>query len=221
VTDRGFVDLHMHTFFSDGELLPSELVQRAVHKGCRGLAITDHVDSANLDFVLARIVQFIEELGAAWRTPVVPGVELTHVPPFKIAALTERARDLGARWVVVHGETIVEPVAADTNRAAIEAGVDLLAHPGLIEPDLVRAAAENRVYLEITTRAGHSLSNGWVVRQAKEWGARLLLNTDAHTPGDIIDGPARIAVAQGAGLDPEDIEGLRREGFALFERLAG
>ena len=49
-----------------------------------------------------------------------------------IAPLSCRARALGAQIVLVHGETIVEPVPPGTNHQAIEAGVDILAHPGLI-----------------------------------------------------------------------------------------
>ena len=35
-------DFHAHSFFSDGELLPMELIRRAVVKGYTALAITDH-----------------------------------------------------------------------------------------------------------------------------------------------------------------------------------
>ena len=41
---------------------------------------------------------------------VIPGVEITHVPPCKIARVAEAARGFGAEWIVVHGETVVEPV---------------------------------------------------------------------------------------------------------------
>ncbi len=50
------IDLHTHTVFSDGELIPSELVRRAEVIGCRAIALTDHVDSSNIDFVVPRIV---------------------------------------------------------------------------------------------------------------------------------------------------------------------
>ena len=37
-------DLHTHTVFSDGELIPAELVRRAMVLGHDVIAITDHVD---------------------------------------------------------------------------------------------------------------------------------------------------------------------------------
>jgi histidinol phosphatase-like PHP family hydrolase len=38
------IDLHTHTFFSDGTMVPPELIQRAESKGLRGVALTDHAD---------------------------------------------------------------------------------------------------------------------------------------------------------------------------------
>jgi histidinol phosphatase-like PHP family hydrolase len=217
--DRGFVDLHTHTFLSDGGLLPSELVRRVVVRGCRGLAITDHADSSNLELVVASLLKATEELGDEWDTVVIPGVELTHVPPRKIPLLTENARRLGARWVVVHGETVVEPVAPGTNAAAVEARVDLLAHPGLISQEEAAMAAQAGIYLEITSRKGHSLTNGWVAQRARETGALLLLNTDTHSPEDILDWEGRMTVAKGAGLSAHELDRLWENAEAVVARL--
>jgi histidinol phosphatase-like PHP family hydrolase len=185
------------------------------------LALTDHVDSANLESAIAAVIRFVDELGDYWDLPIIPGVELTHVPPRKLAPLAQRARALGAKWVVVHGETVVEPVAAGTNRAAMEAGVDLLAHPGLITPEDAEMAARLGVYLEITTRRGHSLANGWIVQRAGETGVSLLLNTDAHAPDDILDLREREIVALGAGLTPQGVEGIWDNGYRVLDRILG
>jgi putative hydrolase len=114
------------------------------------------------------------------------GVELTHVPPALIPDLVKKARDLGAQIVLVHGETIVEPVAAGTNHAAIMGGVDILAHPGLITPQDAALAAEKNVCLEITTRKGHSLTNGHVLSLARQYKAALVINNDAHSGSDLV-----------------------------------
>ena len=42
------IDLHMHSLFSDGELLPSELARRALKLNHEAIAITDHVDYSNI-----------------------------------------------------------------------------------------------------------------------------------------------------------------------------
>jgi histidinol phosphatase-like PHP family hydrolase len=136
------IDLHTHSLFSDGELIPSELVRRLEFLGYRAVAITDHSDASNLDFIIPRIIQVADDLNRSQPVKVIPGVELTHIPPRSIGSFIAKARGLGARLVLVHGESIVEPVAIGTNRAAIEGGADILAHPGLISDEDAALAAE-------------------------------------------------------------------------------
>lgn len=193
------IDLHTHSIFSDGELLPSELVRRAVVHGYTAIAITDHVDFTNIEHVLDGIKKatYLEEI---WDIQVLPGVEITHVPPQKIGKLLSLARELGARIVVVHGETLAEPVIPGTNRAAIEAGADILAHPGLISREDAALAAAQGVCLEITSRCGHNQANGHVARVAEELGAALVVSTDSHSPDDLVTDEQALKVALGAGL---------------------
>lgn len=201
------VDLHTHSFFSDGVLLPSEMLRRVETLGYGALAITDHADASNLDDILARLLRFRVDGLAGFSVAFIPGVELTHVPPVQIPMLARRARRLGARMIVVHGETPVEPVAAGTNRAAVQCpDVDILAHPGFITPEEAGQAASNGVALEITARGGHCLTNGHVAQVARAAGARLLVNTDTHTPADMIDQARAHRVALGAGLTEEEAE---------------
>lgn len=212
------IDLHTHTIFSDGVLVPAELAQRARVQGYRALAFTDHVDFSNLDFVLPRLITICTALAGELEIILLPGVELTHVPPALIGGCVERARSLGAAIVVVHGETLIEPVAPGTNRAALEAGVDILAHPGLISLEDVKLAARKGVFLEITTRRGHALTNGHVARLARQTGAKLLLNNDAHTPGDLVTLEMAEKIALGAGLDTEEWQQMRRNAQSVVER---
>lgn len=201
------IDLHTHTFFSDGELLPSELLRRAVVKGYAAIAISDHGDASNLEQIFQGLGRFLREQGRDFPLTVIPSVELTHVPPERIAPLAHRAKELGAGLVVVHGETIVEPVAPGTNRAAVECRqVDILAHPGMITLDEARSARESGVYLEISSRRGHSLTNGHVAQIARAAGALLVVDTDTHSPDDLLDQDHARAVARGAGLDEDQVQ---------------
>ena len=211
------IDLHTHSLLSDGELLPSELVRRAEVMGYRAIAITDHSDASNIDFVIERIVNVCNELKAA--IPVIPGVELTHIPPRQIGQMVKRARDLGARLVLVHGETVVEPVSQGTNRAAIEAGVDILAHPGLLTPEDAMLAAEKGVCLELTARKGHSLSNGHVASVAKKIGVDMVLNTDTHSPSDIISDDMAVRIVVGAGLTEGDFRVITKNAEKILQRV--
>jgi histidinol phosphatase-like PHP family hydrolase len=210
------IDLHTHSIFSDGVLVPSELVRRAEVLGVKAIGITDHGDASNVDFVIPRLVAVCEELNRVNQIQAFPGIELTHVPPSQIGPLAERSRLLGAKLVVVHGETIVEPVAPGTNRAALDADIDILAHPGFISVEEVRTAASKKVFLEITTRKGHSLTNGYVAQLAKAHGAQMVLNSDAHTPSDLVTLQWAKRVAMGAGLTETDFLGMQENAESLL-----
>ncbi len=211
------IDLHTHTLFSDGVLIPAELARRAEVAGYRAIAFTDHADHSNIEQILRGVVAGCKALNKRGGLRTIPGVEITHVHPEDFADLVQRARDLGAQIVVAHGETLVEPVRAGTNRAAIEAGVDILAHPGLITESEVKEAAERGVYLEITTRKGHSLSNGHVAALARQHRGSLVCNTDSHAPGDLVKKEMAHKILQGAGLNEAEVE----KAFENSERLIG
>lgn len=213
------IDLHTHSLFSDGVLLPSELIRRAYVHGYKALAITDHVDSSNIDFVVPRIMEVVSSINGESQIKVIAGAEITHVPPKLIAKLVSKARKLGAKIVVVHGETVVEPVAPGTNRAAIEAGADILAHPGLISKEDAVRAKENSVALEVTSRKGHSLSNGHVFKIAEETGATVIINTDAHEPEDLITPYRAKIVLLGAGADEETVKQIFANSQKLIDRI--
>jgi len=194
-------DFHTHTFLSDGVLSPIELIRRAHTIGYRVMAITDHVGPGNLEFVLNILARDCEMASSRWDILALPGVEITHCPKGDIDALAREAKAMGAKVVNVHGETVVEPVEAGTNHAAVTSKhVDLLAHPGLIQPEEADIAARNGVFLEVSARSGHSLANGHVVKVARKAGAHMVLDSDAHAPEDLMTRDYALKVAQGAGL---------------------
>jgi putative hydrolase len=213
------IDLHTHSLFSDGQLVPAEHLRRVEVLGYEAIAITDHADSSNLDFIIPRIIRAAEDLNQYSSTRLIAGIELTHVPPAMFGELVAMARDLGAQVVVGHGETLVEPVMPGTNLAAINAGVDILAHPGFISLKEAELAAANNVFLELSGRKGHSLANGYVAKIADQTGALLAINADAHGPGDFLTAEMAEKVALGAGLSAERYEKLRADMKALVERL--
>ena len=198
------IELHTHTVLSDGELIPAELARRAEVRGTEALVFTDHADGSLIEAILPRLRVFCAEYNRTEGIRVLPGVELTHVRPALIGRLVERARELGAALVIVHGETPVEPVAPGTNRAAIEACCDILAHPGLIGQTEAESAAANGVLLEISGRKGHCLANGHVARTAATTGAGVVFGSDAHGPGDLHTWEAAERILRGAGLTEEE-----------------
>jgi len=212
------IDLHTHTVFSDGELIPAELVRRAEVIGYKAICMTDHADESNMYSNLENVLRFVKKHGHFYDINVLAGVELTHIPPALIAGMVKAAREAGAQVVVMHGETPVEPVAPGTNLAAIEAGVDVLAHPGLITDEEVKLAVEKGVALEITTRGGHSYTNGHVAALARKHGAKLVVNNDAHAPRDLVGKDLRKTIALGAGLTLEEYRQTEANGWEIVQR---
>ncbi|MFH1002838.1 MAG: histidinol phosphate phosphatase domain-containing protein [Chloroflexota bacterium] len=200
--DNRLADFHSHTSLSDGALSPVEIIRYAVVNHHRAIALTDHSATGTLARLISEVSQACALARAHWDIMAIPGIELTHVPAAAIAETARQAKELGAWLVVVHGETITEPVEKGTNLAALTSPhVDILAHPGLLTLEEARLAAANGIFLEISARKGHCLTNGHVAALAQRTGARLLLNSDAHTEEDLLTSSRARAIVHGAGLD--------------------
>ncbi|MCL5674274.1 MAG: histidinol phosphate phosphatase domain-containing protein [Candidatus Omnitrophica bacterium] len=213
------IDLHTHSLLSDGALLPSELARRAEEKGYHVIAITDHVDFSNVERVIPSVIKSAEHINRSMKIRAIAGCEITHISPLEIPVIVQLCRKLGAQIIVMHGETPVEPVAKGTNRKAIESGIDILAHPGLLSEDEASLAVENNVYVEITTRKGHCLGNGRVVQLWYRYGFRLILNTDTHQPDDLIDDEFAKKISLGAGVNPSEVNTILQNSHTLANSI--
>lgn len=105
-------DLHSHTYYSDGELAPTELVARAKAAGVDALAVTDHDVTAGLAEATAAAaavgLQLIPgvEISVTWERLTLHvvglGIDVAHAPlQTGLAALrdrrNERALEIGRR----------------------------------------------------------------------------------------------------------------------------
>jgi len=215
-------DFHTHSSLSDGCLVVSEAVRRAEVKGTAALAITDHADFSNIDFILESLKKVIDEQGKSFKLKLIPGVELTHVPLDVMPKLAEHARKKGAKIIVAHGESPVEPVIPGTNKAAasLKGLVDIIAHPGYITEEDASLAAKNGIYLEITSRKGHKKANVHVVKVARKVGAKLLVNTDAHAPEDYLTQRQAHSIAKVAGMTEEEAkQALTKNPIQILRQL--
>ncbi|MCI4339972.1 MAG: histidinol phosphate phosphatase domain-containing protein [Thermoplasmata archaeon] len=203
-TRRRF-DFHSHTFLSDGDASATDMWAAADRLGHRVLAVTDHVALNDPSPVLERLRA---ESRAFADGPLLPfiGVEISMVPPRHIDGVAKAARRAGAEIVIVHGETLAEPVPLGTNRAAIECReVDLLAHPGLLDAADAELAHAHGTFLELSGRNGHSISNGHVARTALAAGASVVVDSDAHATRELLPIERAERVALGAGLVAADV----------------
>jgi len=58
-----------------------------------------------------------------------------------------------------------------------------------------------------------------VVELARRFQARIVINNDAHEPGDLVSRDLRRKVALGAGLSAEECEQAEANAAALVQRL--
>ena len=138
-------------------MLPSEIARRAQVLNHSAVAITDHVDASNIECV-GKVINAVKDIKDNWDIEIIPGAEITHAPAEIIGKLAHQAKKFGAEIVIVHGETIIEPVIEGTNWSAVNCPeIDILAHPGLITVEEVEMAKENNIALEISSRRGHCL----------------------------------------------------------------
>jgi putative hydrolase len=205
VLARERFDFHSHTFLTDGTGSPTDMWSRAEHTGHQVLAITDHVSMNDPAPIVARLLQEAEAFVDGPLIPLV-GVEVSLVPPRHIPKVARAARRAGAQIVIVHGETLAEEVPPGTNRAAVDCPeIDVLAHPGLLEPADAALAKAHGTFLELSGRRAHSLANGHVAQVALAAGADLIVDSDAHAPDQLIPFPEARRIAAGAGLSPSDV----------------
>lgn len=214
-------DFHTHTSISDGALSPLELVRRALINGYHAIAITDHVGIGYLERLIAETAADCLLAQNHWNITAIPGVELTHLPAAAIAETAKKAKEMGAKVVVVHGETTAEPVEPGTNLAALKSPhVDILAHPGLLTLEEAKLAASNGIYLELTARKQHSTTNKHVAEMARLAGAKLIVNSDAHDEFDLLTSKLAYSIAQNASLTEAEItNAIKTNPQALLKKL--
>jgi putative hydrolase len=210
-------DFHTHSFNSDGVLSPVELIHRAHVKGYAAIAIADHLALGSMERVIKEVSRDCELAREHWGILAMPAVELTHLPPAAIAGAAYKAKELGAWLVIVHGETTVEPVPGGTNLAAVKSpDVNILAHPGLITDEEATLAAKNGIYLEITHRRGHSLTNAHVASIGLKFGASLLVNSDAHDEDDLLSPEITESILEQAGVNKQNRQQILQQNPLLL-----
>ncbi|MCH5276380.1 MAG: histidinol phosphate phosphatase domain-containing protein [Desulfovibrionaceae bacterium] len=214
------LDLHVH-IAPDGQapgLLPAEALRLAALRGLRAVGLVVRSDGS-LNLSLRRLGEQVRALGLYANVDARVGVELIHVPPALLPEAVADARKAGAELVLVHGESLADTVAEGTNLAAVEAGADILAHPGLVDDQTAAYAAEKGVALELSACPRHCLTNAHVAAMAERHGCLLAPGGNAHTPEEFLRLPPWMAVCQGAAFSATQTERFRSSTTGLMKRL--
>ncbi len=214
-------DFHTHTFHSDGVLSTIELIHRSLVRGYSAIAITDHMALGSLARVVKETSDDCALARKYWNILAIPGVELTHLPPETISDTAQKAKELGAWLVVVHGESPIEPVPKGTNLAAVRSPyVDILAHPGLITTEEATLAAQNGIFIELSGRRGHCKTNSHVASVCQKLKAMLLVNSDAHDEDDLLTPTLARDILRQAGLSNRRYQQILKDNpMLLLDRI--
>jgi DNA polymerase (family 10) len=206
--DQVRADLHMHSSWSDGRAMIAEMAAAAQARGLAYVAITDHsaylgvtggVDPARLREQAAEVAAInaaYEAKGERFR--VLHGVEVDITPDGELALPDEALAPLDLVIASLHVSLRQprEQVTARLLRAINNPHVDIIAHPtgriinrragaDLDMEQILRAAAERGVLMEINSGPDRLDLEASHVRRALELGVDLTVNSDAHHPDEL------------------------------------
>jgi DNA polymerase (family 10) len=228
-------DLHSHTTLSDGRNTLAEMAEAGRERGYAYMAITDHSASHGFgDHVTAeRLWERIEEVGE-WNKGkrgfrLLAGSEINIGLDGGLDYPDDLVEALDWALASVHTSFSISPEAM-TERVltAIEnPHVDCIGHLtgrliGRREPygvdveAVAEAAARTGTMLEINGNPNRRDLSEHHAKLAKQAGARIVLNTDAHGVDTLANMAYAVATARRAWLTPADIANTRS--WAEFKR---
>jgi len=193
-------DLQMHTTASDGKNSILEMAQKAKEMGYAYVAITDHSKAVRVAGGMdeKQLAKHLKEIEKANRQisgfRILKGVEVDILPDGTLDLKDDILRECEVVLASVHSRFNME--AEEMTRRVIRAvqnpNVKILAHPTgrLIlerEPfkinlrEVVQAAVDHGVILEINAYPDRLDLKDVDARMARDLGAKLAINTDAHS----------------------------------------
>jgi DNA polymerase (family X) len=192
-------EVHMHTVETDGRCTIDEMAEAAKQRGYKYIAITDH--SKNLAFANglddARAVQHIKRIRAANDAiegiTILTGIEVDILGDGELDLSDSVLEQMDVVVASVHSLFSQEPEQMTERllRAVGNKNVSILGHPTgrlLLKRDaykfdmeaLLKAAAENKVAMELNAYPDRLDLNDVHLRMARDRGVKIVINTDAH-----------------------------------------
>ncbi len=221
-------DLHSHTTLSDGRQSAEQMAEGARARGLEYLALTDH--SASHGFgnhvtadALRRRIEEVRALNARWDDfELLVGTESNILPDGSPDYPDELLAELD--WVIASVHTsfgMDERQMTDRMVAAIEhPWIDAIGHPtgrkietrppyALDMERVIEAAARTHTMLEINAAPDRRDLNELHARAAAEAGARILIDSDAHSVRNLELLRYGVATGRRAWLTPERVANAR------------
>jgi len=218
-------ELHAHTTWSDGKNSIEEMVQAAMKEGHKYLAITDHSQSLGIanGLTVKRVENQSKKIVQA-RQGLKKNFVLLHGTEMEILAdgSLDYPDEVLAKFDLVIASihtSLRQPRKQVTERmlnAIRNPHVDMIAHPsgrliGKREPadldmdQILEAALEHGVILEINANPERLDLNDIYARRAAEMGIPLAINTDAHRPEHLAFRGFGVGVARRAWVTSKQV----------------
>jgi len=217
-------DVHMHTVETDGKNTIAEMAEAAKARGYKYIAITDH--SKNLAFANGlddkRAVEHIARIHAAGKQidgiTIFAGIEVDILADGDLDLSDDVLAQMDIVIASVHSVFNQEP-AKMTDRllkAIANPNTSLIGHPtGRIQlrrdsyhfdmGAILAAAAKHKVAMELNAYPDRLDLNDVHLRQAKQQGVKIVINTDSHHTSHMEKIRYGILQARRAWLTKDDV----------------
>jgi DNA polymerase (family X) len=232
-------DLHMHTDATDGRDSVRQMAEAAFARGLKYIAITDHsknlamtngMDDARALAHIENIRQVDAEMKGTIR--VLPGIEVDILGDgtLDLDDSTLAQMDIVVASVHSHFNQSIEEMTARVLRALENPYVRILGHPTgrkvlgregyAINIDLIlKRAAELGVAVEHNASPARADLNDLNLRLARQYGCKIVVNTDAHSIEELDQMRYGITQLRRAALTPADIVNTKPTAEALLQDL--
>jgi DNA polymerase (family X) len=227
-------DLHTHSRWSDGRNEIAVMARAAKERGYAYIALTDHTQSLTIaqgltpERFVARAAEIATVNASAGVARVLNGAEVDILPDGSLDLPDDCLASLDVVVASVH-TALDQPRDVITQRvlsALRSPHVDVLAHPtsrrldrrGETTLDLEAVIAEavrTGTALEINSSPWRLDLNDTWARKAREAGALLVIDTDAHYPAEFDSARYGCAIGRRAGLTPDRVLNTRDEAGVL------
>ncbi len=218
-------DLHIHTTWSDGKLGILDIARAAKGRGYQHIVVSDHSLSLGIanGLTVDRLMEQANEIHSANQS-IGSDFHILHGTEMEIKANGELDYPdevlAGLDFVIASLHVGLrqprEQIMTRLMNAVENPHVDMIAHPtGRLLPDrqpadidmaeFLMAAARTGTILEINANPQRLDLRDSHVRQAKELGVKIAINTDAHDAEHFNFLHFGVATAQRGWLTPEDV----------------
>jgi DNA polymerase (family 10) len=222
-------DLQMHTDATDGKHTLAEMAAACQARGYEYLAITDHTQAVRVAGGLTKVGfhrqwRTIDALRKRLHTPMVlKGVEVDILDDGSLDLDDQTLAGMDVVVASVHSRFNMSKAQMTRRvvRAIQHPRVHILGHPtgrllGKREPypievgDVIKAARDHGVLLEINAQPDRLDLNDLHVRMAKDAGVKLVVSTDAHRVQELECMRYGVDQARRGWCDAGDIANTRR-----------